>query len=65
MAWQHAEVDVTILKIEEQFIHTYILDKQCHWNFFFTFVYGQHTIKHRKSLLASLNVLASSVVDSP
>ena len=65
LGWQQSEVDLSILHTHEQFLYCVIRDRTGDISFFFTAVYGLHTIETRKDLWHSLVLLLPSVGSHP
>lgn len=65
LAWTYTDVDMTILDIDEQYIHTNIVEKQTQREFYFTFVYGLHTVEDRRSLWSKLKSKARGLDNYP
>ncbi|XP_019244329.1 PREDICTED: uncharacterized protein LOC109224197 [Nicotiana attenuata] len=54
LMWKEVDVNVTVLEKTEQLIHCYVQDKNSAFTCYITYVYGLHTVQHRKSLWGNL-----------
>lgn len=65
IGWLYSEVDITVIQVHEQFIHTSITCKQSQQNLHVTFAYGLHTVEDRREMWSKFQSLTDGLQDAP
>ncbi|KAL0411491.1 UNVERIFIED_CONTAM: hypothetical protein Slati_3738800 [Sesamum latifolium] len=65
LAWNALEVDVEILWVEEQFIHSKIANKRTHTTCLISVVYGDCDVIRRRELWGGLCTLSEDITEEP
>ncbi|KAL0439726.1 UNVERIFIED_CONTAM: hypothetical protein Slati_2455600 [Sesamum latifolium] len=65
LAWNALEVDVEILRVEEQFIHSKITNKRMHNTCLISVVYGDCDVIRRRELWGGLCTLSEDIIEEP